>query len=64
MTDDLFAVTPDPSRPARPSRLCRRHELDVDGMSDDERVPPCGCWLLLSLATWAAILLAVSRVLS
>ena len=33
-------------------------------MSDDERVPPCGYWLLLSLATWAAILLAVSRVLS
>jgi hypothetical protein len=26
VTDDLFAVTPDPSRPARPSRLCRRHD--------------------------------------
>jgi len=33
-------------------------------MSDDERVPPCGCWLLVALALWAAVLLVVSRVLS
>ena len=33
-------------------------------MSDDERVPPCGCWLLASLALWAVVALVVSRVLS